>query len=154
MSSSFHSSSPCFLFFWRWTAAFFSFLIRFLYTWCILNQEIKSTISGRLWLLRYWVLSRFSHVQLFVTPWTVVHQAPLSIGFSRQEYWSALSSSRGSSGPRDWIRVPYISCICRWVLYHYCRLELGLEYWCVCVCVCVCIMMKTLPLKFGAQRQC
>ena len=27
-----------------------------------------------------------SHVQLFVTPWTVAHQAPLSTGFSRQEY--------------------------------------------------------------------
>ena len=27
---------------------------------------------------------------LFVTPWTVVHQAPLSLEFSRQEYWSGL----------------------------------------------------------------
>ena len=31
-----------------------------------------------------------SHVQLFVTPWTVVCQAPLSMEFSRQEYWSGL----------------------------------------------------------------
>ena len=31
-----------------------------------------------------------SHVQLFVTPWTVVHQAPLSLEFSRQEYQSGL----------------------------------------------------------------
>ena len=31
-----------------------------------------------------------SPVQLFATPWTVAHQAPLSIGFSRQEYWSRL----------------------------------------------------------------
>ena len=31
-----------------------------------------------------------SHVRLFVTPWTVVHQAPLSMGFSRQEHWSGL----------------------------------------------------------------
>ena len=29
-----------------------------------------------------------SHVRLFVTPWTVAHQAPLSMGFSRQERWS------------------------------------------------------------------
>ena len=29
-----------------------------------------------------------SHVQLFVTPWIVVRQAPLSMEFSRQEYWS------------------------------------------------------------------
>ena len=32
----------------------------------------------------------FSLVRLFVTPWTVAHQAPLSMGFSRQEYWSGL----------------------------------------------------------------
>ena len=35
-------------------------------------------------------LSRFSHVQLFETPWTVARQAPLSMGHSRQEYWSGL----------------------------------------------------------------
>ena len=37
-----------------------------------------------------WVLSRFSRVGLFATPWTVAHQAPLSMEFSRQEYWSGL----------------------------------------------------------------
>ena len=37
------------------------------------------------------MLSRFSCVQFFVTPWTVAHQAPLSMGFSRQEYWSGVS---------------------------------------------------------------
>ena len=31
-----------------------------------------------------------SCVRLFTTPWTSVHQAPLSMGFSRQEYWSGL----------------------------------------------------------------
>ena len=31
-----------------------------------------------------------SHVQLFATPWTVSYQAPRSMGFSRQEYWSGL----------------------------------------------------------------
>ena len=31
-----------------------------------------------------------SRVQLFATPWTVTHQAPLSMGFCRQEYWSGL----------------------------------------------------------------
>ena len=34
---------------------------------------------------------RFSRVQLFATLWTVAHQAPLSKGFSRQEYWTGLS---------------------------------------------------------------
>ena len=37
-----------------------------------------------------WVLSQFSCVWLFVTPWTVAHQAPLSMGFTRQEYGSGL----------------------------------------------------------------
>ena len=36
------------------------------------------------------MLSHFSRVRLFVTPWTVAHQAPLSMGFFRQEYWSGL----------------------------------------------------------------
>ena len=39
------------------------------------------------------VLSCFSCVQLFVTLWTVAHQAPLSVGFSRQEYWRGLTCS-------------------------------------------------------------
>ena len=34
------------------------------------------------------LLSRFTHVQLFVISWTIACQAPLSMGFSRQEHWS------------------------------------------------------------------
>ena len=36
------------------------------------------------------LLRRFSQVWLFVTPWILDHQAPLSMGFSRQKYWSGL----------------------------------------------------------------
>ena len=36
------------------------------------------------------MLSHFSRVRLFGTPWTVARQAPLSMGFSRQEHWSGL----------------------------------------------------------------
>ena len=36
------------------------------------------------------LISLFSPVRLFATPWTLAHQAPLSMGFSRQEYWSGL----------------------------------------------------------------
>ena len=48
------------------------------------------------------MLSRFSHVWLFATPWTAVCQAPLSMGSCRQEYWSGLpvTFSRESSRPR------------------------------------------------------
>ena len=38
----------------------------------------------------YTVLSHFNHVQFFATLWTVACHAPLSMGFSRQEYWSGL----------------------------------------------------------------
>ena len=66
------------------------------------------------------MLSCFSHVQLFATLWTIACQAPLSMGFSRQEDWSGLPrpSSRRSSRPRDQIHISYITCIGRWVLYH------------------------------------
>ena len=48
-------------------------------------------------------LKSLSRVRLFVTPWTVAHQASPSMGFSRQEYWSGLPfpSPGGSSPPRD-----------------------------------------------------
>ena len=36
------------------------------------------------------IRKKLSRVQLSVTPWTVVHQASLSVGFSRREYWSGL----------------------------------------------------------------
>jgi len=36
------------------------------------------------------LLSRFSRVRLCATPWTAAHQALLSMGFSRQEYWSGV----------------------------------------------------------------
>ena len=37
------------------------------------------------------LLSRFSRVRLCATPWTAAYQAPPSLGFSRQEYWSGVS---------------------------------------------------------------
>ena len=68
------------------------------------------------------MLSHFSGVYLLVTPWAVAHQAPLSMGFSRQEYWVAMPSFRRSSRPRDRTHVSSVSCIGRWVLYHLCNL--------------------------------
>ena len=41
-------------------------------------------------MLCYAMLSHFSHVRLCVTPQTAAHQAPPSLGFSRQEHWSGL----------------------------------------------------------------
>ena len=54
----------------RWSKVIFPFLVWADYVLC------------------YAVLSCFNHVRLFATPWTVARQAPLFMGFSRQEYWS------------------------------------------------------------------
>ena len=45
-----------------------------------------------------------SRIQLFVTPWTVAHQAPLSTGFSRQEYWSGLPFPPAGDLPNSGIK--------------------------------------------------
>ena len=46
----------------------------------------------------------FSHVWIFVTPWTVASQAPLSVGFSRQEYWTGLPFSTPGDLPDSGIK--------------------------------------------------
>ena len=53
------------------------------------------------------MLSHFSHVRLFATPWTVAHQAPLTIGFSRQEYWSGFPCP-----PPEYLPDPGIKPMC------------------------------------------
>ena len=52
-----------------------------------------------------------SHIQPFLTLWTIAHQDPLSMGFSQARIleWVALPFSRGSSQPRDWTWVFCIS---------------------------------------------
>ena len=70
------------------------------------------------------MLSCFSRVRLFVTVWTVAHQAPLSMGFSRQEYWSGLPRP-----PPGDLSVPGIDSFllhllhCRGILYYWASWE-------------------------------
>ena len=54
--------------------------------WDNLSGEKASCPNSFFINMQVCVLSCFSHVQLCATPWTVAHQAPLSMGFSRQEY--------------------------------------------------------------------
>ena len=67
--------------------------------WTYLAQEAERlkevlwgcrTVVGPSAASRGCVLSCFSHVQLFVIPWTVAFQAPLFMEFSRENYWSRL----------------------------------------------------------------
>ena len=61
-----------------------------------------------------------SRVQLFATPWTVAYQAPPSMGFSRQEYWSGLPLPSPGDLPDPGIKTafPASSFIGRRTLYH------------------------------------
>ena len=62
------------------------------------------------------------HIQLFVTPWTLAHQVPVSIGISQARIlkWAVISFSRGSSWPRN---GTHISCIGRWIPYSWATRE-------------------------------
>ena len=53
------------------------------------TKELPRGEDSRVLLL---LLSRFCRVRLFETPWTAAYQAPPSVGFSRQEYWSGVLS--------------------------------------------------------------
>ena len=74
------------------------------------------------------MLSHFSRVQLCVTPWTAAHQAPPSLGFSRQEHWSGLPfpSQKVKSLSRVWLFTT------PWTAAHQAPPSMGFsrqEYW-------------------------
>ena len=54
-----------------------------------------------------YVLSRFSRARIFVTLWSVAHQAPLSMGFSRQEYLSGLPGPPPGDLPNSGIQPAF-----------------------------------------------
>ena len=58
---------------------------------CLLNERMRACC----------MLSRFSWVWLFATLWTAVHQSPLSMWFSRQEYWSGWPGPPPGGLPND-----------------------------------------------------
>ena len=51
---------------------------------------LLTSVFGLPWYLLLLLLSRISRVWLCATPWTAAHQAPPSLGFSRQKYWNGL----------------------------------------------------------------
>ena len=80
--------------------------------------------------------SRFSHVWLFVTLWTIAHQAPLSMGFSREEHWSGLPFPLLEDLPNPGVEpMSHVSC---------CPQQLGQIY--------PTVMSNTLYLSRASQR--
>ena len=60
-----------------------------------------------------------SHIQLFATPWTVAHQASLSVGFSRQEYWTGLPCPLPGNWPGSSQRMcPSPNSLYLWTLFR------------------------------------
>ena len=52
------------------------------------RSQVQKTNTELFHLCTLFVVQSLSHIQLFATPWTVTCQATLSMGFSRQKYWS------------------------------------------------------------------
>ena len=50
-------------------------------------------------------MKSLSHVRIYATPWTAAHQAPASMGFSRQEYWSGLPFPSPMHESEKWSEV-------------------------------------------------
>ena len=106
-----------------------AFLLVFLYS-CVLAQPL-------------------SHVWLFVTSWTVTHQALLCPWDSAGKNTGVCCHFllQGSSWPRDWTRVSCISCISRQVLYHCATWKVLLDHNLPCACIIKIQKCKVYTLK-------
>ena len=96
-----------------------------------------------------------SHVQLFAIPWTVTCQAPLSVEFSRQGYWSGLPFPSPSEDYKVLCLILLIELLFFYFLFYMyfllkyscftisCQFQVysTVTQLCVCVCVCVCVCM-------------
>ena len=94
------------------------------------------------WVWCVCALSRFCCVWLFAAQWTVARQAPLSMGFSRQEHWSAFHVLLQGVFPTRGSNLILISCTGRQVLYH--------EHQWLSLVVC---LLRTKPGIFVDQYQ-
>ena len=114
----------------------------FFTNWAIREAQIKfmsckESLCQHVYYICVCVLSRFSHVRLFVTPWPVAHQDPLSMGFSRQEYWSRFPCPPPGDLPDPGIKPT--SLISPALAIEFFTTSANWEAR-VCVCVCVCII--------------
>ena len=95
-----------------------NFLWKLSFTLMIYLRFLSGSLTSLV--LHVCVLSCFSHVRPFVTPWTVAHQVLLSMGFSRQEYWNGLPRPPPGDLPNLGTELTFacISCIAGRFLTH------------------------------------
>ena len=91
-------------------------------------------------------MKSLSCVRLFVTPWTVAYQAPQSVEFSRQEYWSGLPfpSPGDLPNPGTEPRSPTLQADTLPSEPPGKPIKTSNYTPCVCVCVCVCVWFSCL----------
>ena len=117
----------------------------FWYIYICTSIHIYMYISDVYINIRKWMLS---HIWLFVTAWAVACQAPLSMGFSRQEYWSGLPFPSPGDHPDPGIEFMFLAslvlaggflttsvaweapvCVCIYILYNtYIKSEKSSDY--------------------------
>ena len=95
---------------------------------CPWDSPGKNTGVGCHFLLQCVKVKSFSRVWLLATPWTAAHQAPPSIGFSRQEYWSGVPLP-SPIPPHDLAHYVFFN-----ILFHYDLLQ-DIEYSSLCYTV-------------------
>ena len=89
-----------------WSPLVWTGWISFLLIWCNyspFDHNQCNLLLKRVYQVCAWVLSCFSHIRLFMTLCTVAHQAPPSMRFSRQEYWSGVPSPSPSISLFIWV---------------------------------------------------
>ena len=89
-------------------------------------------------------MKSLSSVQLFVTPWTAAYQAPLSMGFSRQEYWSRVPFPNGLQISLSSVLCSYYylfmhatyNPLSKWILPKVCLFYLAMACWSSLLSIC------------------
>ena len=74
-----------------------------------MKSKSKSTMKVR------WKWRSLNRVWLFATPWTAAYQAPLSMGFSKQEYWSGVPLPSPRVAPGGNHSLMSLDCSCPWI---------------------------------------
>ena len=150
-----------------WKGVFF-LQVLFSLNWDVVALECcVSFCRTTKWISYACMLSHFSHGQLFANLWTVAHQAPLSTGFSQQEYWSGLSCPPSGHLPDSGIKPKSLTstalagrfyttsttweavCVCACV--HVC--VCACVHVCVCACVHVCVCILYIYIYIERERE-
>ena len=124
----------------KMAAMYYLFLLKYSWFTILCSFQVCSIVMqlhAPAWLL--------SSVGFFATLWIVAHQASLSKGFPRQEYWSGLPFPPPGDLPDPRDRTS-ISCIAGRFFTHQAIRE---AHMCVCVCVCVCVFFFRLFCIIG-----